>query len=171
VCKKWNSFVTFNKWAISHGYADDLQIDRKNNNGNYSPFNCRFVTCKVNQNNRRDSHYIIAFGEKKTVKQWSEDYRCKIKYDALRSRIRDNRMNPEEAITKPSLTTTKTSKYKGVSYRGIDRVYEASIKINKKYKYLGRFFSERSAAAMHNVYAYLCHGDKAVLNDLRLTNR
>ena len=53
VCKEWDeSFLVFKKWALENGYADNLQIDRRDNNGNYSPENCRFVTQKTNLRNR-----------------------------------------------------------------------------------------------------------------------
>ena len=35
-----------------NGYSDNLQIDRINNNGNYEPNNCRFVSAIENANNR-----------------------------------------------------------------------------------------------------------------------
>lgn len=54
VCLEWaESFETFMKWANEHGWAPGLQIDRKNNDWHYEPGNCRFVTPKVNSNNRQ----------------------------------------------------------------------------------------------------------------------
>jgi hypothetical protein len=53
VCNKWkNDFIAFKEWALKNGYSDTLQIDRIDNNGNYSPDNCRFVTCAKNNQNR-----------------------------------------------------------------------------------------------------------------------
>lgn len=55
VCPEWQEFEPFASWALSHGYRDDLQIDRSDNNGGYSPENCRFVTPKENMANRECS--------------------------------------------------------------------------------------------------------------------
>lgn len=54
---------------------------------------------------------IIAWGEQKTVKQWSEDPRCAVNYETLKTRFckgsRNNRTiyrnNPEMAISQPLL--------------------------------------------------------------------
>lgn len=52
VCPDWaGSFDIFKSWALQSGYADNLEIDRINNDGNYSPSNCRFVTDAVNRRN------------------------------------------------------------------------------------------------------------------------
>lgn len=53
VCQEWmTSFEAFYKWAMSHGYRDDLTIDRIDNDGNYTPENCRWVTNAENIRNR-----------------------------------------------------------------------------------------------------------------------
>lgn len=53
ICDEWNdSYEAFAAWARDNGYADDLQIDRIDNDGNYEPSNCRFVTPRANSNNR-----------------------------------------------------------------------------------------------------------------------
>ena len=54
ICPEWtNDYIAFRNWALSNGYADNLEINRKNNEGNYCPENCNFVTAKENTRHRR----------------------------------------------------------------------------------------------------------------------
>ena len=54
ICDEWqNDFISFYTWAINNGYKEKLTIDRKNNNGNYEPNNCRWTTMKIQCQNRR----------------------------------------------------------------------------------------------------------------------
>lgn len=70
VCPAWHDSDIFGKWAIENGYTDGLQIDRIDNNGNYEPDNCRWVTPKFNMQNRRNSIFVTIGGTTKTLLDW-----------------------------------------------------------------------------------------------------
>lgn len=96
---EWRTFEPFENWALANGYRKGLQIDRIDVDGNYAPENCRFVSCKENNNNRRNNRLISAFGETKTVARWSEDPRCVVDVFTLYKRVRY--VSPELAMTIP----------------------------------------------------------------------
>src|SRR5258706_11558288 len=49
VCDEWRyDFWAFYNWAMWNGYQEGLDVDRRDNNGNYTPENCRFVTRLIN---------------------------------------------------------------------------------------------------------------------------
>lgn len=58
VCKEWHDYTVFKAWALSSGYDEtakvgDCTIDRINPYGNYEPSNCRWVSMKVQNRNKR----------------------------------------------------------------------------------------------------------------------
>lgn len=64
VCDEWrNDMGAFVKWAKQSGFEPELQIDRIDNDGSYSPKNCRWVTPQQQALNRRDT---VTFPEKGT---------------------------------------------------------------------------------------------------------
>lgn len=100
VSDDWMEYVSFRDWALKNGYADDLQIDRIDNDNGYSPDNCRFVNRPTNQRNRRICKYFEAFGETKNLEDWLKDPRCIVSDPSLRKRLSKG-MTFEEALSKP----------------------------------------------------------------------
>lgn len=72
VCEEWHEASNFILWALNNGYERGLQLDRIDNDGDYCPENCRFVTPKENSRNRRNTKRLTVNGETKTVAEWCE---------------------------------------------------------------------------------------------------
>lgn len=73
ICDEWkNDFKVFYDWATSNGYKDNLTIDRINNDGNYEPSNCRWVTKLIQSRNTRRNHYVTYNNETHCLSEWSE---------------------------------------------------------------------------------------------------
>jgi hypothetical protein len=54
MCAEWiDDPYAFIAWGLANGYEPGLYLDREDNDGNYTPSNCRFVTAKVSANNQR----------------------------------------------------------------------------------------------------------------------
>lgn len=102
VCEEWidkkNGFINFYNWSMSHGYEEDLTIDRIDNTLGYSPSNCRWTTMKEQNNNTRRNKLIEYNCKKQNMKQWSEE--LGINYGTLQSRI-SNGWSIEETLTIP----------------------------------------------------------------------
>lgn len=68
VCAEWNDYDTFKKWAIENGYAENLTIDRIDNEKGYCPENCRWATPKQQARNTR----VCVYYNGKTLGEWAE---------------------------------------------------------------------------------------------------
>jgi len=85
VCKEWQEdFEIFYDWCLSNGWRKGLEIDRENNDGNYEPSNCRFVTRQINNINQRkrkdntSGYRGVSFYKKET------NWKYNISYDKKR---------------------------------------------------------------------------------------
>lgn len=72
VCDEWrHNSTAFLEWAMANGYADDLTIDRIDNDGDYCPENCRWATLKEQANNKRKLT-ITYNGETHSTVEWAK---------------------------------------------------------------------------------------------------
>lgn len=101
VCDEWRtSFEKFYAWAIHNGYRADLTLDRIDSNGNYCPENCRWVTTRVQNNNRRVSLNITYNGRTQNLSDWCKE--LNLPYIRIYQRIVKYGYTFEDAITEPT---------------------------------------------------------------------
>lgn len=90
VCDRWKDFANFRE-DMGGGYRNGLEIDRIDNQGNYSPSNCRWVTRHQNIMNRENTLFIEDNGERITLLDYCKKY--KKKYNTERSKLYRSRKN------------------------------------------------------------------------------
>lgn len=99
VCERWrNSFGLFLK-DIGKRPTRKHSLDRINNNGNYSPSNCRWGTPEQQHNNMRSNVWIEFNGDRRTLSQWSR--KLGVGRGMLKSRI-ERGWNIQRTLTEPS---------------------------------------------------------------------
>lgn len=96
MCEEWKDATCFCNWAIANGYADNLTLDRIDNDKGYSPDNCRWATPQEQTDNRACTKYVSFDGKTQTVKRWAEE--TGIPYKKLLWRI-EHGWSPEKAFT------------------------------------------------------------------------
>lgn len=115
VCEEWDqNYNSFEQWAISNGYQDDLTVDRKDVNGNYEPNNCKWSTRKEQTNNRRVTRRITANGETHTVPEWAEI--TGLKPATINARINKLHWDEERAVTTLGNANANYIEYNGETH-------------------------------------------------------
>lgn len=108
VCDEWKrNFESFKDWAITNGYCDGLTIDRIDTDGDYTPDNCRWVSYKVQANNKSNNIVIRYQGQSKTLMEWCET--LNLPYSTIYKRIKESGWDCEDALSIP----VKISKLEG----------------------------------------------------------
>lgn len=73
VCDEWQkSYQAFSDWSHANGYQHGLTIDRIDNDGNYEPANCRWITNRNQAKNRRTNNPIKINGITRLVTEWCD---------------------------------------------------------------------------------------------------
>jgi len=100
VCTRWlEDFEAFLA-DVGPRPSPKHSIDRRDNNGNYEPGNCRWVTRNVqSQNQRRRGKRLSAFGLALTIAQWAETRG--VRAENIRARLRSG-WTAEHAIHHPA---------------------------------------------------------------------
>ncbi len=105
VCNEWaNDFMIFHDWSIANGYKEGLTLDRIDVNGNYEPTNCRWVSMKEQQNNRRNNVVIEGYTLSEIAQKENIDY------EVLHSRYKRNKNITYEELTKEVIHRNRKEK-------------------------------------------------------------
>jgi hypothetical protein len=96
-CDRWADFEAFfmdmgPKPSAKHS------IDRRNNDGDYEPSNCRWSTRQEQNNNTRANLVVEAFGKRQTCAEWARE--MGMPYPMLHTRLILG-IAPEVALTAP----------------------------------------------------------------------
>lgn len=106
VCLEWQNYEIFRDWALNHGYAENLTIDRIDVNGNYCPENCRWISLKQQGRNKTSNHLLTLGGKTQCIIDWCDE--LNLNPNTLRKRLRLG-----WSVEKALLTPVKTNKTKG----------------------------------------------------------
>lgn len=93
ICDEWLKWENFKKWALENGYdyipypsgRNKITIDRIDNNGNYEPSNCRWVSHRENQYNKKNTILIDYNNKKYNILELSKE--TGLKTTTIRNRI------------------------------------------------------------------------------------
>ena len=106
-CSEWNDYATFRKWALENGYDDHLTLDRIDNNGDYTPENCRWADHKTQANNKSSNTLVTVNNEIKTISEWADEKN--INYSTLRSRVNRQHITGEQLFASCELRRDETT--------------------------------------------------------------
>lgn len=176
VCDRWRE--NFEAFAADMGpRPDGHSLDRIDNDGPYSPENCRWSTEKRQQRNKRNNRGLTIGGETMCIAAWAE--RAGLPRYLVASRLRSG-WAPAVAVSAPVGARKLPSHAKaGIEpaerarpwsssgYRGVHRSgrgWGAVINVDGRQRWLGTYRSREDAARAYDRAALEHFGDDAVLN-------
>lgn len=116
ICEEWlDDFAAFRIWAEANGYQPNLTIDRRDNDGHYSPSNCRWATKAEQNRNHSRVHMVEVDGQKVPLIDLAE--KAGLKPYTVRQRIFRMGWSVERALTTPAKRIPYTF---AVAQRGVD---------------------------------------------------
>ena len=98
VCDRWND--SFENFLADMGRrpGPGYSLERIDNDGPYSPENCRWATRREQYRNRRPNRFLTFNGKTQCLTDWAAEIGCSA--ETLRGRLKSG-MSVEEALTRP----------------------------------------------------------------------
>ncbi len=104
ICQEWLDFAVFRAWALASGYAEGMTIDRRDNDGNYEPGNCRWATTREQNRNYSRNRMLTFNGKTQCVQDWAQE--LGIGRSTILLRLKSGKTT-EEALTKIDLRSLR----------------------------------------------------------------
>lgn len=95
VCDRWHDFKNF--YEDMGDRPEGRTLDRINNDGDYSPDNCRWATYKRQNRNKRNTIIVEFNGETACLKDLTEKYG--LNYQTVYARIKKHGWSVDDALT------------------------------------------------------------------------
>jgi hypothetical protein len=106
VCERWHTFENY--YADMGDVPDGMSVDRIDNDGPYSPDNCRIATWTQQRRNSSRVHVVEYMGIKACLAEWSE--RTGLSRSVIQKRLKSGK-SVEEALTTPlNIALSKNAK-------------------------------------------------------------
>lgn len=135
VCDEWaSSYEAFKEWALSHGYREDLTIDRIDNDGNYTPENCRWATAGQQAKNKRSNKTYTVGGKTMIKADWARSIGAATSH-TIESRLRRG-WDLERACTTPSKERERFIEIDGVTKNITGWAKDIGISIPSLYQWM-----------------------------------
>lgn len=106
VCERWKDYQNF-VVDMSPTYQPGLELDRIDNDGDYEPGNCRWVSRKRQARNTSRNVTIEAQGKSLTIAGWAEE--TGIAASTIQARIRRLGWDPVRAVTTPTMSPKESA--------------------------------------------------------------
>lgn len=97
VCERWRDFRNFRDDMMMK--PKGMTLERRDNNGPYSPENCVWASRKTQARNRKSNHQITFGNKTMCLVEWSEE--SGIPYSCLVSRLNNLHWSVQRALTVP----------------------------------------------------------------------
>lgn len=110
-----HDYHAFKDWAISHGYKKGLSIERIDNDGNYSPDNCKWIPKNEQSKNRSMNIQVSLDGDNLCLKDACRKVGIIEHYATIKDRMLIKGMSFKEAISVP-IKDFKSKDIKGVRF-------------------------------------------------------